>query len=64
MEMGGVVGGNIFSAEQGATYFEGSAYQNRFINPIIVDGYLYYTEPISFSGVAGGFGGSWTNSLC
>ncbi len=59
MEMGGVVGGNIFSAEQGATYFEGSAYQNRFINPIIVDGYLYYTEPISFSGVAGGFGGSY-----
>lgn len=58
MEMGGVVGGNIFSARQGATYFEGSAYQNRFINPIIVDGYLYYTEPISFSGVAGGFGGS------
>lgn len=58
MEMGGVVGGNIFSAKQGATYFEGSAYQNRFINPIIVAGYLYYTEPVSFSGVAGGFGGS------
>jgi outer membrane protein assembly factor BamB len=59
MEMGGVVGGDLFSANQGATYFEGSAYQNRFINPIIVCGYLYYTEPISFSGVAGGFGGSY-----
>ena len=54
MEMGGVVGGNIFSAEQGATYFEGSAYQNRFINPIIVDGYLYFTEPLSFSGPSSG----------
>ncbi len=54
IEMGGVVGGNIFSAEQGATYFEGSAYQNRFINPIIVDGYLYFTEPVSFSGPSSG----------
>ena len=31
-------------------YFEGSAYQQRFTNPIIVDGYLYYTEPVSFTG--------------
>jgi outer membrane protein assembly factor BamB len=59
MEMGGIVGGDLFSENQGDAYFEGSAYQNRFINPIIVCGYLYYTEPISFSGVAGGFGGSY-----
>ncbi|MGA3289727.1 MAG: PQQ-binding-like beta-propeller repeat protein [Candidatus Bathyarchaeia archaeon] len=54
LDMGGVVGGNLFSAEQGATYFEGSAYQNRYNNPIIVDGYLYYKEPISFSGPSSG----------
>jgi outer membrane protein assembly factor BamB len=49
---GGVVGGNNFPI-QGNTYFEGTAYQQRFQNPIIVYGRLYYTEPISFSGSAG-----------
>ncbi len=49
LQSGGVVGGNNF-AIQGDTYFEGSAYQQRFTNPIIIDGKLYYTEPVSFSG--------------
>jgi hypothetical protein len=46
---GGVVGGNNFVI-QGDTFFEGSAYQQRFTNPIILDGKLYFTEPVSFSG--------------
>ncbi len=58
MEMGGVVGGNPFvaggsnpnGAVPGAAYFEGSSYQNRYTNPIIINGYLYYTEPIWFNG--------------
>jgi len=50
LQSGGVVGGNNFEI-QGATYFEGSAYAQRFEKPIILDGKLYYTEPISFGGV-------------
>jgi hypothetical protein len=50
LQQGGVVGGNQ-TAIEGDTYFEGSAYCQRYDNPIIVDGLLYYNEPISFSGV-------------
>jgi hypothetical protein len=53
LDSGGVVGGNNF-AIQGDTNFEGSAYNNRFNNPIIINGYLYYTEPISFAGANSG----------
>lgn len=53
LEFGGVVGGNNFEL-QGDTYFEGSAYNNRFSNPIIVNGYLYYREPLSFQGGSNG----------
>ncbi|MGA3060880.1 MAG: hypothetical protein ABSD92_10980, partial [Candidatus Bathyarchaeia archaeon] len=35
-------------------YFEGSAYENRFDNPIIIDGYLFYTLPVSFTGSQAG----------
>jgi hypothetical protein len=49
LEYGGVVGGNYYST-QGVGFFEGSAYQQRFTNPIIINGYLYYTEPVAFSG--------------
>ncbi len=53
IDMGGVVGGNNF-VTPGTAYFEGSAYNGRFTNPIIIDGFLYYTEPISFSGTTAG----------
>ncbi|MGD0071130.1 MAG: hypothetical protein ABSB71_06210 [Candidatus Bathyarchaeia archaeon] len=49
LQSGGVVGGNNFLI-QGDTYFEGSAYNQRFTNPIIVNGKLYYTESLSFGG--------------
>jgi hypothetical protein len=49
LQSGGVVGGND-TVIQGDTYFEGSAYNQRFTNPIILDGMLYYTETVSFSG--------------
>ena len=51
-EEGGVVGGNRFEV-QGDTYMEGSAYNNRFQNPIIVYGRLFYREPVSYSGTSG-----------
>jgi outer membrane protein assembly factor BamB len=53
IQAGGVVGGNKVTV-QGDTYFEGSAYINRYSNPIIVNGKLYYTEPVSFSGSTAG----------
>jgi outer membrane protein assembly factor BamB len=55
-QSGGVVGGNNFLL-QGNTYFEGSAYNQRFANPIILNGKLYYTETVSFTGTPNnGFG--------
>ncbi len=49
LQSGGVVGGNNFLIK-GDTWFEGSAYNQRFTNPIIVNGKLYYTESLSFGG--------------
>ena len=48
LQSGGVVGGNDFQGFEGNTYFEGSAYLQRYINPIIVNGKLYYNEPLSY----------------
>jgi hypothetical protein len=53
LQSGGVTGGNSVTVE-GDTYFEGSAYINRYTNPIILDGMLYYKEPLSFSSGSGG----------
>jgi len=49
LESGGIVGGNDFLI-QGNQYFEGSAYNQRYQNPIIVNGKIYYNEPRSFTG--------------
>ena len=48
LQEGGVVGDNRWTTA-GDTYFEGSAYNNRYINPIIMYGMLFYREPISFT---------------
>ena len=48
LQSGGVVGGDNFEIT-GDTYFDGSAYLIRYNNPIVLDGKLYYTEPLSFS---------------
>jgi outer membrane protein assembly factor BamB len=50
---GGIVGGNL-STIAGASFFEGTAYNGRYKNPIIVAGKLYYTDPISFTGAVSG----------
>jgi hypothetical protein len=47
---GGIVGGNMFPNDPGVGYFEGSSYEPRFQDPIIMDGYLYFTEVASFTG--------------
>ncbi len=52
VQPGGVVGDDNF-AIQANTYFEGTAYAQRFVNPIIVYGRIYYKEPLSFSANGG-----------
>jgi hypothetical protein len=47
---GGIVGGNMFPGAQGVSYFEGSSYVPRFQDPIIINGYLYFTQVASFTG--------------
>jgi len=63
LQFGGVVGGQSV-AIPGDTYFEGSAYNQRYTNPIIVAGKLFFTEPLSFTGVPGLFGGSGRATDC
>ncbi|HTY74308.1 MAG TPA: PQQ-binding-like beta-propeller repeat protein [Candidatus Nanoarchaeia archaeon] len=53
IESGGIVGGNQ-TVIQGDSYFEGSAYEQRYDNPIVVDGILIFTKPVSFSGPSNG----------
>ena len=53
-QTGGVVGGNNL-AVPGDTYFEGSAYIQRYTNPIIVQGRIFYTEALAMGGVPGAF---------
>jgi outer membrane protein assembly factor BamB len=62
VQFGGIVGGNQFvegssnpnGAGTGAQYYEGTHYAVRFNNPIIINGYLYYTEPIAWTGQTSG----------
>jgi hypothetical protein len=51
-QAGGVAGGNNFQAI-GNTWFEGTAYAQRYTNPIIVAGMLVYKEPLSFAAAGG-----------
>jgi hypothetical protein len=58
IDSGGIVGNNQ-TLIQGDSYFDGSAYNQRFTDPIIVDGMLFYTEPVSFDGVPGALSNTW-----
>jgi hypothetical protein len=49
LEPGGIVGGNNFPTA-GVDYMEGTAYVTRFGNPIILDGMLYFKEPVGETG--------------
>jgi hypothetical protein len=55
IQSGGVVGGNQYfngggypGTGQGVGYYEGTAYEQRYINPIIMDGIIYYMAPLGF----------------
>ena len=47
LQQGGIVGGDNFQIA-GDSYFEGSAYEQRYDNPIIMDGILYYQAPLGY----------------
>jgi outer membrane protein assembly factor BamB len=53
LQTGGVVGDDNFITP-GDTYFEGTAYSQRFTNPIIVAGKLIYKEPLNYGLQTGG----------
>jgi hypothetical protein len=60
---GGVVGGNNLVIP-GNTWFEGTAYAQRYTNPIIVAGMLVYMEPFESNGGVGMFGGTGGDTVC
>jgi hypothetical protein len=62
-QIGGVVGGDITNVK-GDTWFEGTAYSQRYVNPIIVNGRIYYQEPLGDIGSAGMFGGAAGPTVC
>jgi len=52
---GGVVGGSKTAGIDGNTYYTGLAYNQRFSNPIIMFGRLYYELPFANSASGGGY---------
>ncbi len=52
-QTGGIVGGE-HTLYPGGSWFEGSAYNTRFWDPIIMNGKLYYSEALSFKGGSNG----------
>ena len=60
---GGVVGGNNLVIP-GNTWFEGTAYSQRYTNPIIVAGMLVYMEPFESTGSIGFGGGTAGDTVC
>jgi outer membrane protein assembly factor BamB len=51
---GGVVGGTN-TGQSGMTYYEGTAYEQKFTNSMIIHGRLYYDLPRSDTGTGGGY---------
>jgi len=43
---GGIVGGN-YAISDAMSYYSGPQYETKFSNPIIINGYLYYSKPLS-----------------
>jgi outer membrane protein assembly factor BamB len=65
--IGGIVGGTVgigqnevksftagASANSGITYYTGLSYESRYGPPIIINGYLYYNNPLGTSSNSGG----------
>jgi outer membrane protein assembly factor BamB len=57
IQYGGVVGGNE-TAIPGEMYYGGLSYNARFTNPLIMQGTLFYQEPLGNAAAGGLFGGA------
>jgi hypothetical protein len=57
IEMGGIVGGtgDIPGIGDDVGFYSGGSYEGRFTNAIIMDGRLYYAEPLGHSNTGGGY---------
>jgi outer membrane protein assembly factor BamB len=61
IEFGGIVGGTNASIVGGdyaipnIAYYAGQSYEGRFTNPLILQGRLYYPDPLGHSGSGGGY---------
>jgi outer membrane protein assembly factor BamB len=54
MQDAGLAGGNVGDS-LGDTYYTGMSYEGEFANPIILNGRLYYSEPLANSASAGDY---------
>jgi hypothetical protein len=54
IDYGGVVGGNK-TAIPGESYYQGLSYNPRFTNSLIMQGLLYYQEPLGNAGTGGDY---------
>ena len=54
LQDGGVVGGTR-TGQDGMTYYDGTAYEQKFTSSIIMHGRLYYNLPLGNSGSGGGY---------
>jgi len=58
IEFGGSTGNSIQQPQQEPdvtqSFYSGMAYNIRFVNPMIIDGVLYYQKPLGYSGSGGG----------
>jgi FOG: WD40-like repeat len=55
LEFGGIVGGMNDTGISGATYYTGQSYEERWSNPIIISGQLFYPLPLGNNGNGGGY---------
>jgi hypothetical protein len=59
IETGGIVGGNTAAfnpyANPEVGFYSGGSYEGRFTNAMIIDGKLYYPDPLGHSNTGGGY---------
>jgi outer membrane protein assembly factor BamB len=55
LQDGGIVGVESTSTITGASFYDGTAYEGKFTTPIIINGRLYYSIPLSNNPTGGGY---------
>lgn len=55
LEFGGIVGGTNDTGINGVAFYSGQSYEERFSNPMVIAGQLYYPLPLGNNGNGGGY---------